>query len=68
MKTKTKVKIKMSEKAIEKLRNKILSAYQIPERYLFPKYHFGEAFSLGGKKLDIFAKSVDLKQQKGVEK
>ncbi|MBR3163713.1 hypothetical protein IKF15_00180 [Candidatus Saccharibacteria bacterium] len=68
MKTKTKVKIKMSEKTIEKLRNKISSAYQIPEGFLFPKYHFGEAFSLGGKELDIFTKSVDLKQYKGVEK
>lgn len=62
---KEKVKIKMSEKTIEKLRHKISSAYQIPERYLFPKYHFGEAFSLEGKELDIFAKSVYLKQQKG---
>jgi hypothetical protein len=61
---KEKVKIKISKKTIEKLRNKILSAYQIPEEFLFPKYHFGEAFSLEGKELDIFAKSVYLNSRK----
>ena len=65
---KEKVKIKISKKTIEKLRNKILSAYQIPKEYLYPKYYYGEAFSLEGKKLDVFTKSVDLKQYKGVEK
>ena len=61
---KEKVKIKISKKTIEKLRNKISSAYQIPEGYLFPKYYFGEAFSLEGKKSDIFAKSVYLNSRK----
>lgn len=61
---KDKVKIKMSKKTIEKLRNKLSVAVQIPKEYLFPKYYYGEAFSLEGKKLDIFAKSVDLNIRK----
>ena len=57
---KTKAKIKMTEKTLEKLRKKLSYAAQIPEGFLFPKYHSGEAFSLEGKKSDIFAKSVYL--------
>ena len=55
----------MTEKTLEKLRKKLSYAAQIPEGFLFPKYHSGEAFSLEGKKSDIFAKSGDLEQQKG---
>lgn len=61
---KEKAKIKISKKTIEKLRNRILFAFQVPEEYLIPKYYFGEAFSLEGKKLDIFAKSVYLNSRK----